>query len=55
MVAMHTVHGKGDTVGWGLLDMPGWGGNCFVKCSGGCPGGASNLTIMDKRFDGQIE
>lgn len=49
------VHGEGFALGWGLLDMPGWAGNYFIKCSGGCPGGAPNLTIMDKRFDGQIE
>ena len=41
----------GDAGGWGLLDMPGWAGNGFVRCSWGCPGGAPNLTIMDERFD----
>lgn len=53
MVVMNTVHGKGDTVGWGLLDMPGWGGNCFVKCSGAAQEGPPTLLswtrdLMDK-------
>ena len=53
MVAMNIVCARGE--GWELLGLPGWAGNRFVKCSGGCPGGTPNLTIMDTRFDGQIE
>lgn len=52
---MNTVPWEGGHSGVGTAGHASVGRELFCKMFGGCPGGASNLTIMDKRFDGQIE